>query len=419
MDNESHHVQCDRMNKLSASFPRIRIWGDGNYGSGANNALRGLLQALKHLGLGPEKVHVAIASTSSGIYQEQGEHDWFHDYVYQPNSGDDQINLCCLHPSHLAGKHTAAGGRYNIAYCPWETSKLPAVFVAELNRYDEVWAPVNFVKDTFTKSGVTVPIYVVPHPLQQELLDRPLRSADQNTDKVGFYFIGSLNPRKNVEALLRAWFQTIEDGWSPATPVSLTLHLVPSARDLDAVERHQWIVKRTIESFVGALPANLRTSIPGFRVLCTPKPYRSMIELHEANHVFVTASRGEGFGLCAAEAAALGNLIVASPWAAPFFDDLFLQQRAPAPFPYVRLDTVEMPITPMPEVQGYELDQTWWEPYVKGVFKLTRDVCSVMLAETRTAVADIRRVLFPATVAEVAILPRLEAAGEVLAKSGW
>lgn len=281
------------MNPLPSSFPKIRIWGDNNYGSGANNALRGFLQALRCLGLGSDHVQVIPISNGSGLYQEMGEHDWLHPYVYRPVI-EDQINLAFVHPSFLAGRHTTVGSRYNIAYCPWETDKLPKQFVDELNKYDQVWAPCGLVKQTFKNSGVTAPIHVVQHAVQSELLEAE-PSAD-DSEMVNFYFIGSFNPRKNVEGLIRAWCKTLDAGWGPTTPVRLTLHLVTASRDEAAVQGHSWMAQEMIKQYMASLGPR-RQDVARFGVLTAPRKFANIVDLHRRSDIFVTPSRGEGFCL--------------------------------------------------------------------------------------------------------------------------
>ena len=58
--------------------------------------------------------------------------------------------------------------RYNIAYATWETSKLPAGWADLINKCDEVWVPCLHNIEVFKTSGVTIPIYCVPHTFDEQ-----------------------------------------------------------------------------------------------------------------------------------------------------------------------------------------------------------------------------------------------------------
>lgn len=399
-------------------IPKMRVWADNNPGSGLNNALRGFLQALQHLGATADDVLVIPLSNSTGLYQEIEGKDPLHEYIYQPVK-DDLINLVLHHPSHLSRLHTSANSRYNVCYCPWETHKLPQQYVDAMNQYDQVWAPSTTTADTYRRSGVTKPVHVVPHALQQEFLDgttdwasRPNDTRYQH-DGCLFYFIGSTNPRKNPEGLIRPWCQSIDRGWSRQSPVCLTLHLVPPSRDLAAVEQASEVTRFTVEQYVKSL-GDKRDRTPPWRLLMAPRKLDYIINMHMSNDAFISASRGESFSLAATEAAAVGNVVVASPCAAPgLFDIPSWREHG------YWLDARETPIAPMPEIAGYELDQNWWEPQsILDAFEDTYENLSAYKSRAMAYAEDVREALAPATVAK-AIEPLLREAVDVLARSGW
>ena len=337
----------------------IRLYGDLNYGSGYNTALRGLVQALEAIGYSPDTLRV-IGAIAGCYYREFEPVDWLSKYVYQDWQHEiEAINLVMLNPAMVDTYFTTVGGRYNIAYCAWETDRLPAIewtvdgekrtCVSSLNRFNEIWVPTNYVRNTFEDCGVTVPIHVVRHALLRGLLAHP---AKARCDAARFYTIGSWNARKNVEGLLRAYFAT---GWHVESGKNLVCHCVPSSREETAVASASWLAKEGAQNLYdsAANPA----SLPGFGLLTTPRSYEEMYQLHLNNDVFVTASRGEGFCLPVVEALALGNPVIAS---GPWLDDNDLLPVAGSGLRRVRCESV--PITPMPECRGYELTHRWWEP---------------------------------------------------------
>lgn len=348
---------------------KIRVFGDLNYGTGYNVALRGLLQCLEELGWSSENVHVVGASTSS-YYREFETSDWITPYVYGEWWGDDTVNIVVLNPGLVRAYHTAAGGRRNIAYCSWETDKLPKIVVGDktvvddLNAFNEVWVPTAHVKQVFEASGVKVPVYVVPHTLLRGL-EKFYNAPPLSSEVTRLYTIGSWNARKNVEQLLRAYFAV---GWTAESPVKFTVHVVPPTRDVHAIGAAGWVAQEAAKNLY--MSASSPQVLPSFGLLTTPRSFDKIYTFHCDNHAFVTASCGEGFCIPVYEALALGNVVVASgPWIEELAQQLPLDQRQ-----LIVVPTRKAPITPMPECRGYELDHNWWVPEQQELVQAIHDV---------------------------------------------
>lgn len=377
-----------RVTKQANSYP-IRIVGTNDAG-GYGHAARGLIQALAAVGYGPDVVRFLPAvTTSMGVMRHDGLEDaWLEPYFSGDRTKDDKINIVHLNPALVGIYHTAQGGRYNIAYCSWETDRLPKkehnylgvqrTVVECLNDFDEVWVPTTFTVDVFKRSGVTVPIYVIPHALQESLLAVPPRDPTPPKGRVTFYNIGSWNPRKNTQDVARAYFSC---GWSPLTSVQLILHQVPSNRTEEAVEAHQHILNdeltRLKEGYVDGSHAQLLLH-------ATPKAYSWIVKLHRQSHVFVSASRGEGFGLPELEAVAMGNYVVGG--GGPALTDL----AAVVPGSVTLLPRQEVPVELM--VEGYELDQLWWQTSVQDLRDEMKALHSFVQEEGMPLPEDVEKV---------------------------
>ena len=400
--------------------PAMRLWCTLDRG-GYGYAARGLVQALKSIGVTSKHLRVVPSITNSPAVEDVAEDTWLNPYLYGEWKGDDRINIVHLNPALVGAYHTGVGGRYNIAYCAWETKQLPKAaytrvgesrtVVQDLNDYDEIWVPTKHLVEVFIRSGVTKPIYVIPHALTEQVLripakkDPPLPSAG-----VGFYFVGSWNPRKNPEGLLRAYWGT---QWTIAEPALLSLQLTSPDRTPTSVETHSWLVGQRVQELRELLVAP--QDGPRLALLTTPRSYAWVLQLHQNNHVFVTASRGEGFCLPALEAVALGNYVIGG--GGPALEDL----AALAPSAVALLPRAEVPITPMPEYRGYELDQTWWDTSFND---LTLEIQSVytFIREEGMARTDeieaVREAYSPVAVGRI-VEKRLEHAIGVVESSGW
>lgn len=412
------------------NFPYlIRVVGDCNT-SGHGYAMRGLISAMEAVGIEPEQIDILPWP----IYEGELVNDWFYrQYMCARKRplfrGSNHVNLMVVHPPELARFWTA--GWYNIAAVTWETDRLPkATFktpeganrtiVETLNRCEEVWVPSESVKRVFVRDGVEKPVFVIPHALPRELLDRPIKTKppvvapelhpyvgpERHRDKspVCFYYVGSWDDRKNVTGLLRAYFET---GWSPADPVELVLHTVPSNRTRGAKEAHAFLSQSCFEELRQALPDPY--SAPIVHLLTEPKPYSWICDLHERNHVFITATRGEGFCLPVWEALAIGNMVIAT------------QGAVDGTYTYPVPSEIR-PITPMPNVVGYELGQKWYEPKPEELVSAFKHAFDRVQAGDVPIWHDIaqrvRDQVSPAGVGKL-VGERLEAARKTMDATGW
>lgn len=281
----------------------IRYVGDCGI-SGHAYSMRGYLAALHEVGVTREQIDVMPwPPTPPGALQE----DWFFDRFLRLrddrpdfDSGTPRVNVIdtCLGDV----RRFWTKGWYNIVVAPW--GWLPDGAAEAINRCDEVWATSERAAKALRDVGVTLPISVIPRPVQPDLLETPPKHVApdiapelhphfgpheyKHTAPVYFYYGGGWAKRKNAEAVLCAYFAA---GWGPKDPVELILHCPYNSAD----------AKQRLDALLPEKP-------PIVRLLQAPKPYSWVCKLHQSNHVFVSAARDES--LAAWEAAAVGNLVV-------------------------------------------------------------------------------------------------------------
>lgn len=422
--------------------------------SGYGNAARGYLQAMRTLGIGSDVLRVvpvmAPTSVAPMMMQSEEDHgpftpmaaaeapvgssgvtygacfedgDVFEEYVSGSWPGDDAISIVHLNPGMLKMYHTPLGGRYNIAITAWETDRLTVreykrgsevrTMVLDINDYDEVWVPTTHVKSVLESSGVASPVFVIPHVLREEVLAMKPKDPGplgKNTP-VGLYTIGPWNARKNHLDLVRAYYAT---RWTIADKVRLQLFSLPVVRDSNAVEAHEWIANDVIRQLKEASSMN-KLDLPALSLMGSPRRFVPHItQSHRQNHVFMTASRGEGFCLPALDAAALGNYVLGG---FPALEDL----AAVAPSSVTVMEYRKVPITPMPEVSGYEIDHEWWEVPIAEMVSEMKAIVSFVQLEGMPVPADVEAVrdaYCPSAVGKL-IAERLQHAADVVESSGW
>ncbi|CAN5640535.1 glycosyltransferase family 1 protein [soil metagenome] len=115
-----------------------------------------------------------------------------------------------------------------------------------------------------------------------------LRSALGLGDQPFIAFLGTIEPRKNVGALIRGWVSACADRTDPPALV------LAGGRGWD----------ETVDAAVAGVPAGLRLIMPGYL------PLESLRALLGGSEVFVYPSLGEGFGLPVLEAMAAGAAVL-------------------------------------------------------------------------------------------------------------
>lgn len=278
----------------------IRYVGDCGISS-RGYSMRGNLAALHEVGIRRDQIDIMPWPATMSLQE-----DWFFDRFLRsrddrPDFDQDarRVNIVDVRLPDVRGLWTK--NWYNVAIAAWPTNRLPDEVADALRRFDEIWAVSDHVELLLRQAGVQTPVYVIPTPLQPELLKTPPKHVApdiapevhpyigphefKHTSPVCFYYIGRWNTRKNVDGLLKAYFAT---GWTNRDPVELIIH------SRDAVSE---VCDRGKDA-------------PIVRLLTTPKTHSWVCKLHQMNHVFVTATRGDSFSLPAWEAAAVGNLVV-------------------------------------------------------------------------------------------------------------
>lgn len=224
-------------------------------------------------------------------------------------------------------------GARNVALTTWETSSMPSSFVAALERFDHVIVPSRFCVDAITHDpeaqvidkhwliarrvvGSSIRKFsIIPHCFDPVFWnpDDPrhvlIRPQDPRTR---FYTIGAWGERKNPLGILRAYLSE----FSSSDEVLLTMVL--DGVDLTEV--------RSLIARSGLAPQEMPAlSIPDTTLLTED----ALRLLHAQHDVFVSATRGEGWGLGLFEAACMGKHVIAPTWGGQqeFLDDYQLAER--------------------------------------------------------------------------------------------
>lgn len=216
----------------------------------------------------------------------------------------NSYDLCVFHWDYDSiGRHIALlpNAKKLVALTVWETTKISPRATFILERFNEVWVPSEFVKKVLQDSGVQTPVYVVPHIVHPHgEFDRGFYHRYFDPSKFTFYFIGTWIKRKNVDGLVRAFVEEFES----VKDVRLLLKVSPVSG-----------------TFIDVIPLieQIKNSVknpPDVTCISERLSWIQMASIHEVGNCFVSAGRGEGFGLVTSDAKIAGNVIIAPKFGA-------------------------------------------------------------------------------------------------------
>lgn len=213
---------------------------------------------------------------------------------------DYKIKIIHVTPNIL-GKYIEPG-KYHIMRMIWETTKLPPDFAEPLKRVDEIWTASEYTKQAIINSGVDKPIFIIPEAIDTSVdySGLPTYTSGQE-DKYRFYSIFEFTERKNPRALLEAFWTEFRND----EKVSLTIKTFVDSYH----PNKRYEILNQMRNLKNEL--NFKWFAPVYifnRLLDRYQMYR----FHKSFDCFVSAHRGEGWGIPQMEAMLVGNPIIST-----------------------------------------------------------------------------------------------------------
>ena len=174
-----------------------------------------------------------------------------------------------------------------LAYSMLESTAIPQEWVHILNKnFDTVIVPDSFYQDVYKNSGVTIPVFVLPHGIYiEELLQQPIKK--QAGKPFVFGMSAAFWERKNYELLIKAFAQEFGN----TDKVLLKLHGRPGGD------------KNTKQNILHMLKQHALPNIIFIDKLFNHQEY---IQFMTSLDCYVLLSKGEGYSVTPREALALG-----------------------------------------------------------------------------------------------------------------
>ncbi|MFE5320583.1 glycosyltransferase [Paenibacillus sp. NPDC056579] len=234
-----------------------------------------------------------------------------------------------------------------------------------MNKFDAICVPSLHNKRALRRSGVKVPIFIVPHGVNTRAFhpkNRKMRLARAGK-RFTFVSIFTFQHRKNPEGLLRAYWRE----FSAKDKVVLVIKTNGFAR----YENERWVKKKIsrYKKRLGIKKATAPVVVIGRRL-----KERQLKGLYTLGNAFVLPSRGEGVGLPYLESLASGVPVIATGWGGQMD---FLTRRNSFLVPY-RLQNPSVSMRSKHSISRKfsslfaQKGQQWAEPNLNSLRKIMR-----------------------------------------------
>jgi glycosyltransferase involved in cell wall biosynthesis len=331
--------------RRSRRKPGVLVVGYVEANLGLGESSRGLVRALAECDVpfGVYPYNVAVEDRYVGAFMpERYDKTGHYDVTLFEANGDQLPEFLDQFAHKLAGSHA-------IFRTYWELAEAPRAWRSQLSRFDEIWAPTEFVARAF-RHVFEGPITVVP-PCVSVAAGESYPRAHFGLDADRFLFVftfdySSIVGRKNPLGLVAAFRAAFLD---PRDQVGLVLkstgapHLAPTTR---------------------AALALAAEHDPRIVLMDETLSRDEILSLVRVCDCYVSLHRSEGFGFGMAEALALGIPVLATDYSGSAD---FLNESTGYPVPYR--------LRPLREGDYPHGDgQSWAEPDLAAASALLREV---------------------------------------------
>jgi|WetSurSiteA1Bulk_404760.scaffolds.fasta_scaffold07010_5 glycosyltransferase involved in cell wall biosynthesis len=260
------------------------------YGEAGRNAIRALVRS-------------GVDVTVQKVVNVREKANFGHAYkeIEQLEGRNINYNIKIIHTTPDGYLKQLEPMKYHIGHLFWETSKLPPSWVWNCNLMDEIWTGDQHHAGVFKKSGVHVPIYVMPQAI--EMPDQlPLPFIIENRPRFLFYSIFQWIARKNPEGLLKAYWQQF-NGYKDVGLLIKTYGL-----DFSDIEKKKLYsnINRLKQQFAGSDP-------PPVLLYDNLLARDDIFRFHMTGDCFVLPHRGEGWGIPQVEATLMEKPLISTP----------------------------------------------------------------------------------------------------------
>lgn len=211
--------------------------------------------------------------------------------INNPDKAPGRVALLTFQPWSRSAMYVDAmpESPIKIAYSMLEGTRIPAQWVTIFNKqFDAVVVPDNYYVDVYKKSGVQIPIFVIPCPLYLDDFLKTTPKINKDYYKKVFTFGCSANfiPAKNFTLLIKAFAQSF--GNNPN--FKLVLH-------------GRYAHQETLQEIYNLIHFYKLDNVEVVKKMISQEEYINFLDNIDA---YVLFSKGEGFSITPREALARG-----------------------------------------------------------------------------------------------------------------
>lgn len=272
-----------------------------------------------------------------------------------PLEGEYDIKV--LHSTPDEFRRLVEPDKYNIGFMYWETDRIPEQFADALELVDEVWTGSEAGKSAIENAGVKTPVFVVPQPIETER-EWPKPYKISQFEGYLFYSIFEWTDRKNPEALLKAYLSEFK--------ANEKVGLVLKTYFVNFTGSHKRLIRTAIRKIKAELA---QESYPQIFIYLDLMDRSQIMRLHATGDCFVSAHRGEGWGIPQVEAAVFGNPVISTDFGGchEYFEDDENMFKVPAEM---------VPVSGMNHSPAwYTPEQNWADVSISGLRSAMRSAC--------------------------------------------
>lgn len=245
-------------------------------------------------------------------------------------------------------------GKYHIAHFFWETDRVPDDFAAGLKLCDEIWTGSKANEAAIRKAGVDKPVVIIPQAVDFDT-EQQKPYVIPEFDGFLFYSIFEWTDRKNPAALLQAYWEEFQGDEN----VGLLIKTYFNNFTLG----NRRMIRHQVEHLKRR--SGLDKFPPVFLYLDL-MDRKHITRLHQTGDVYVSAHRGEGWGVPQIQAAVAGNPMISTNYGG--CHEYFTDGKNAKLLPYNMVPVKGMEHSP----SWYSRDQNWADVDVAALRKAMR-----------------------------------------------
>jgi len=209
-----------------------------------------------------------------------------HTVTWADPKAEIQINFA--QPDHFKLHR----GQYQIGYTPWESTEISKSWRYRFNLCDEVWATSDWVAEVYKDNGVTKPIYVYSHGIED--IWSPRRRVLKEGRPLRFLHIGEPAPRKEGQLVVETFIKLF--GGNPE------YHLTIKAHNNNTIRIYK----------DGKYYPDPSAAYSNITLITEEYSIEQLVFLYHQHHVLVYPTWGEGFGFIPLQGLATGMPVIST-----------------------------------------------------------------------------------------------------------